>query len=200
MLALHRVGSDRYSLFLFRPRTKQIRRTMLISISRRKTTRETFKSTRHFSKCLAQNGAQNIKALPVSPAKAGSRATVKALEPWIPAFAKGCPGKHRGFVPPRNSPPTAIFLNPLPPPAGGRGKGEGAMRQYAALPASPSPGRLRRGPSLSPLKGGEGLFRLTCDCAILRVCNRFRVPGQPCAFAGMTNNLLILRDLFWVSL
>jgi hypothetical protein len=42
------------------------------------------------------------------------------------------------------------------------------MRQFAALPTSPSPAprvkpaglRLapRRGPSLSPLKGGEGLF------------------------------------------
>ena len=31
--------------------------------------------------------AHNIKALPVTPAKAGSRVTVKALEPWLPAFA-----------------------------------------------------------------------------------------------------------------
>jgi hypothetical protein len=31
------------------------------------------------------------------------------------------------------------------------------MREFAALPTSPSPARLRRGPSLSPLKGGEGL-------------------------------------------
>ena len=32
------------------------------------------------------------------------------------------------------------------------------MRQSKALPTSPSPSLPRRGPSLSPLKGGEGLF------------------------------------------
>ena len=32
------------------------------------------------------------------------------------------------------------------------------MRQFAALPTSPSPALSRRGPSLSPLKGGEGLI------------------------------------------
>ena len=32
------------------------------------------------------------------------------------------------------------------------------MSRVAARPTAPSPARLRRGPSLSPLKGGEGLF------------------------------------------
>jgi hypothetical protein len=32
------------------------------------------------------------------------------------------------------------------------------MMRFAAPPTSPSPTLSRRGPSLSPLKGGEGLF------------------------------------------
>ena len=35
------------------------------------------------------------------------------------------------------------------------------MERFAALPTSPSPALSRRGPSLSPLKGGEGLFSPT---------------------------------------
>jgi hypothetical protein len=56
---------------------------------------------------------------------------------------------------------------PLPPPAGGRGKGEEADEADSSLPTSPSPAprvkpvglRLtsRRGPPIPP-KGGEGLF------------------------------------------
>jgi hypothetical protein len=44
------------------------------------------------------------------------------------------------------------------------------MRQFAALPASPSPALARRGPSLSPLKGGEGLSTVN-----LRLRNTARV-------------------------
>jgi hypothetical protein len=44
---------------------------------------------------------------------------------------------------------------------------KGGRRASAAAPTSPSPARLRRGPSLSPLKGGEGLcpaLALTSFC------------------------------------
>src|SRR5215831_18231690 len=52
----------------------------------------------------------------------------------------------------------------LPPPAGGGGKGEGGRRaQCATPPTSPSQPRLRLGPSLSPLKGGEGLFSASAN-------------------------------------
>jgi hypothetical protein len=48
------------------------------------------------------------------------------------------------------------IYHPLPPPAGGRGQGEGGrcsdLRCYP-----PHPPVLRAGTSLSPLKGGEGL-------------------------------------------
>ena len=51
----------------------------------------------------------------------------------------------------------ARFLHPLPPPAGGRGEGEGGRRAgpRRCPPHPPIAGAM--GPSLSPLKGGEGL-------------------------------------------
>jgi hypothetical protein len=49
----------------------------------------------------------------------------------------------------------------------------------AASPTSPSPARSRRGPSLSPLKGGEGLLRVILRARATRYAdNRFRFPGQ----------------------
>jgi hypothetical protein len=68
-------------------------------------------------------------------------------------------GKQSGSRRPREIAFSNQLFNPLPPPAGGRGKGEGGRSEIvAAVPTSPSPAQSRRGPSLSPLKGGEGLL------------------------------------------
>src|SRR6516164_11261220 len=50
------------------------------------------------------------------------------------------------------------LFNPLLPPAGGEGRVRGPTTRFTALPTSPSAALWCRGPSLSPLKGGEGLF------------------------------------------
>jgi hypothetical protein len=52
--------------------------------------------------------------------------------------------------------PSFLTLAPRRPGGEGRVRG-GHLKQFAALPTSPSPALWRRGPSLSPLKGGEGL-------------------------------------------
>jgi len=49
------------------------------------------------------------------------------------------------------------FLHPLPPPAGGRGEGEGGRRASPRHYPPHPPVANAMGPSLSPLKGGEGL-------------------------------------------
>jgi hypothetical protein len=60
------------------------------------------------------------------------------------------------------------------------------MRYFVGPPTSPSPALPHRGPSLSPLKGGEEAFSLrTCDCAMQHTYSRFQFPGRPCAKAGI---------------
>src|SRR6266436_2989470 len=57
---------------------------------------------------------------------------------------------------------------PLPPPAGGEGEGGGGpTSRFAAAPTSPSR-CWATGPSLSPLKGGEGLFFPVCTWLVVR--------------------------------
>jgi glycosyltransferase involved in cell wall biosynthesis len=71
------------------------------------------------------------------------------LDPPNARHLASCPGKLEDSS-----------LYPLPPPAGGRGEGEGAAELVAVSPTSPSR-RYATGPSLSPLKGGEGLLQGT---------------------------------------
>ena len=57
------------------------------------------------------------------------------------------------------------------------------MRQFAAQPTSPSPAQLRLGPSLSPLKGGEGL-QPPLDGEAGEKANGTRPHSEPAAVAG----------------
>jgi hypothetical protein len=75
----------------------------------------------------------------------------------ILAKAQGCPGKFgepsfRKFVSAISRKTTLTY--PLPPPAGGRGQGEGG-RRTGSRHGTPHP-PADAGPSLSPLRGGEG--------------------------------------------
>ena len=59
------------------------------------------------------------------------------------------------------------------------------MRQFAALPTSPSPALSRRGPSLSPLKGGEGLFPVNLRLRNTARVQSVSVPRTALRYAGI---------------
>ena len=118
-------------------------------------------------------------------ARTASWCRTASPHPSLPRRLQGCPGKNRGFVFPRNSSPRTTFLNPLPSPAGGRGRGEGGpMRQFAASPTSPSHphpslprerGKVGEGavPSLSPRKRAErAIFDRDRVAEAAMVCRR----------------------------
>jgi hypothetical protein len=64
-------------------------------------------------------------------------------------------------LPSESLPPNDPAFFPLPPPAGGRGQGEGADEAVCGAAHLTLPGAVAPRPLPLPLKGGEGLFSPT---------------------------------------
>jgi hypothetical protein len=155
------------------------------------------------------------------PRERGSRAcswleqggTAKARRLWIPAFAQGCPENRAGLWRCRPARPINIQAGQQPLCALQRGEGPVAREPLAhgldpwgrdgevGDAANRIGGRLTL-PS-PPGRRGERVKRAPLEqnlaATLFKDCPS-TLPGLPCAFAEMTNNLLNFDVHFWVSL
>jgi hypothetical protein len=98
-------------------------------------------------------------------------------DPDPPRSQQGYPGKNRGVVFPRNVSPRATFFTPLPPAAGGRGKGEGARCAVCGVAHLTLPGAGAPGPLPLPPKGRRGV--IFGELAIAQYTTSTTASGSP---------------------